>query len=173
MRSSIVILYNITEICPPTTIHNFPKNLPLFPAPGHTILLPPPRPPISQHPVRRDNTGQPRGQGPAPPIRARIGPGLPPGPVPAARFRENAAIIRVPGGVFTSEKVRPHLAAFGRPISSSCGFWHVEIERRRFLGGTIRASGHTVRHTKFSDGDLFFGGGIFPQVGAEIAKKGA
>jgi len=92
--------------------------------------------------------------GPVPPIRARNGPGLPPGPVPAARFRENEGLIRVPGDVFTSEKVRPYLAAFGRPISSSYGIWHVDVIRRRFFGGPIRASGHTIQHTVFSDGEL-------------------
>jgi len=78
----------------------------------------------------------------------------------------------VPGGVFTSERVRPYLAASGRPISFSYSLWHVEIERRRFLGGSIRAGGHTVRHIVFSDGDLVPGGGIFPHLGDEITKKG-
>jgi len=32
--------------------------------------------------------------------------------------------------------------------------------------------GPTVRHTAFSDGDLFPGDGIFPHMGDEIAKKG-
>ena len=52
-------------------------------------------------------------------------PDNPPGPVPAARFRKNATIIRVPGGVFTSDKARAYLAAFGRPIFSrmASGTW--------------------------------------------------
>ena len=137
------------------------------------LPYPPSGRPYHLEAARRVDTGQPRARGPVPPIRARISPGLPPDPVPAARFRKNAAIIRGSGGVFTSERVRPYLAAFGRPISSSYGLWHMEIERMRFLGGEIRAGRHTIRHTAFSDGDLFSGGGIFPQVGAEIAKMGA
>ena len=95
-----------------------------------------------------------------PHIRARIGPGFPPGPVPAARFRKNAAIIRVPGGVFTSERVRQYLAAFGWPIFSrvASGTWR--SKEGSFLGGPIRAGGHTVRHTVFSDGGLPGRGGL-------------
>jgi len=128
--------------------------------------------PSPQHPAQRVDTGQPRAHGPAPPIRARIRPGLPPDPVPAARFRKNATIIRVPRGVFTSQRVRAYLAASGRPIFSrmASGMWR--SKEGCFWGGRSGASGHTVRHTGFSDGDLFPGGGIFPQAGDEIAKKG-
>jgi len=128
------------------TIHSLSHHCysPYFPFSGscnspHQPAPPdPPLPcgrPYCREACLRGEIGQSGAHGPAPPIRVRISPGFPPGPVPAARFRKNAAIIRVPGGVFTSEKVRPYLAAFRRSISSSCGLWHVAIERRRFFRG--------------------------------------
>ena len=84
------------------------------------------------------------------------------------------AIIRVSGGVFTSERVRQYLAAFGRPISTSYGLWHVEIERRLFFGGGAIGQGDIRSGILVSPTEtLVRGSTLLPQKGDEIAKKGA
>jgi len=52
------------------------------------------------------------------------------------------------------------------------GLLHVVRKRRAVLWGLILVSGHTIRHTGFSDGDPCFPEYSLPHAGDEITEKG-